>query len=287
MFDEDEGSSVLVKVGLAGAAVALTALIVNGVFLTFIAWSLGSFLDLARYATVSTWPVHRGYVQEWGFKPRGNGVVMAWAEYLYEVDGEVYHAWRPRLTLGEYPNEQSARQALSAFPVGKQVHVAVNPFDSTDAVLDPSGQDWLTLGLRIAVACLVLVAVGYLLGLMGVPDYAIALALCALIAAGGAVRAKSDKLAAQREGISPAQLWERQAKVAKLRADWASLEPGMLVSQVASIGEPDARIPSPEGPQTWIFDKDTGMESAGKIEVSPSTRGWVVVRAYPPYTTQP
>ena len=292
MLDEDEGGpsgAMAVKVLGIGAVIAVVlGLLAKGYLATFVGWSLGSFVDLARYASVGSWPVQRGYVQQWNVRYKGEGEFLAQPEFLYEVEGEVYKGWQPLLNPLVYRSEQAANSALAAFPIGKEARVRVNPLVATDAVLNPDGgKDWLRLGLRLAVACLILVLVAGAMLSAEVPYYAIALAMCGLLGVGGLCLQLSRGPTAQRAGISSSQLWELQAQLAATRAAWGTLRPGVLVSSAPAIGKPDQTVNSPGGLQTWIFDRRGGMETAGKLMVSPSTRGWVVDRAFPPYVTSP
>lgn len=290
MLEDDESprTGAIVKIlGIAGAVCLVLGLILKGVFAAALGWSLGSFLDLARYASVGSWPIQRGYVQQWAVRYKGEGEFLAQAEFLYEVDGEAYKGWQPRLSPLEFRSEQSANAALTAYPIGREARVRVNPLSATDAVLDPEGKDWLTLGLRLAVGCLILVLItGGMLG-AEVPYYAIALALCGMVGLGGLCLQFSRGPTAQSAGISSSQLWDFQKQLAATRAAWAKLRPGMLVASAPAIGKPDQVINSTAGPQTWIFDKRSGTETAGKLMVNPSTQGWVVDRAFPPYLTSP
>ena len=290
MLDDDESprTGAIVKIlGVTAAICVALGLIVKGVFATALGWSLGSFLDLARYASVGSWPIQRGYVQRWTVRYKGEGEFLAQAEFLYEVDGEAYKGWQPRLSPLEYRSEQSANAALVDFPIGKEARVRVNPLSTTDAVLDPEGKDWLALGLRLAVASLMLFLVAG--GMLGaeVPYYAITLALCGMVGLGGLCLQVSRGPTAQNAGISSSQLWELQKQLSATRAAWATLRPGMLVAASPAIGKPDQVINNAAGPQTWIFDKRSGTETVGKLMVNPSTEGWVVDRVFPPYLTSP
>jgi hypothetical protein len=284
---DDGQASVQVKGAFVCLAAAAAGLFFTGLLTTVLGWSLGGFLDLARCVTVGSWPVHRGYVQDWGVKNRGNGGYWAWADFLYQVDEEVYRGWRPRLDQPDYASEVSAREGLAGFPISVELRVSVNPLDPTDAVLDPVAKDWKSLGLRLAVACLLLSLSGYLLAALGVPYYAMALALCGLIGLGGLCRTMSLGPSARREGISPSQMWQRHAQLSEMRDAWTKLKPGDLVISAPAIGQPDTTIASAGGGQTWVFDLDVGLETAGKLQVMPSTKGWVVDRVFPPYLSTP
>lgn len=285
--DEGEGrSGVFIKVGGAVLALLLVlGLAVKGYLLAMLGWSLGSFLDLARFATVGSWPVERGYVQEWGVKYRGDGAFVSWADFLYEVDGEAYRGWQARMSTPVYRSGEAARAALVAFPIGKELRVRVNPLSPTDAVLDPDSRDWMSLGLRLAVGCLILVLVAGALLSFEVRLYAVALAGIGLIALGALCQGLARGPTSERAGIGVAEMWQRQKLLAEKRAAWSGLRPGVLVESAPAIGRPDKVVESPGGPQTWVFDRQAGMETAGKLTVNPSTRGWVVDRAYPPYVT--
>lgn len=289
MLDEDneKSSGVLIKAGgIAAGLLCVIALAVKGYLLAMVAWSLGSFLDLARFASVGSWPAQRGFVQEWGVRYRGDGAFVSWADYLYEVDGEVYRGWRSAISPSEYRSEEAAKAALTKFPIGEELHVRVNPFSSTDAVLDPDGRDWMTLGLRLLIGCLLLALVGALLASLEVPLYAVTLAVLGAIALGGLCAGISTGPSAERAGISLAEMWKRQARLSERRAAWSKLRPGTLVSSAPAIGKPDKVVESPGGPQTWIYDARGGLETSGKLMVNPSTKGWVVDRAFPPFVTK-
>ena len=273
--------------GTVGALLLLALLLLGGVRVTsgFFAFSLGSPIDLARYASVGLWPAHPGYVEKWGIKNQGGGVYTAWAEYLYEVDGDVYRGWR--LTVGEahHRSEDSARNALLPFPVGQVRNLAVNPLDASDAVLERTVSGWGPLLLRLTLTCLTLGLVGAILISFGVRRFAVALAMLALLSLGAFCRSQADTGRGRRESLDPAGLRQRLAAVQQRRKAWTGMKKGDLASTLAVLGEPDRVVTTPEGGQTWYYDLDAGMEGPGKIQLLPSTRGLVVERVFSAYST--
>jgi hypothetical protein len=287
MVDEGDEPRIL---GRRFAIVLVTALLLVGGWLfgsPIISLCLGSFVDLGRYLTMGLWPTHRGYVETWSVKYEGDGVYTSWVEYLYDVDGEVYRGRRVRPADIRYRSEEAAKEGLKAFPVGAEVQVSVSPIDNADAVLDPGGKDWGGLALRLLAGCLILTAAASALVALNVPRYAVVLALCGLLGLGALWRASSQAPTARREGLSSAQMRERQSRVAQLRQAWTKIQPGDLAKTLKTLGEPDRVVTSPEGLQTWHYDHAAGMETSGKLQLSPSTRGLVVDKAFPPYATRP
>jgi hypothetical protein len=268
-----------------GALAAVALLLLGGWIWTssFLAFSLGSVVDLARYASVGLWPQHPGYVERWGVKNEGNGRYSSWAEYLYEVDGEVYRGRQVAVAVRHYGSEDSALNALLPFPVGQPRNVSVSPWDVSDAVLEASHQPWGPLVLRLALAALLLGMMVAVLLAMQVRGYAIALAACAMLGFGAFCRSQTVVNQARRESLNPAQMRQRLEAVQLRRATWTGLKKGVLASELGRLGQPDRIVNSPGGGQTWYYDLDAGMEVPGKLLLLPSTRGLVVERAFPAY----
>lgn len=288
MFDDDDDRGVLAQALPRAGALLLGVVLLGAGWMmagNFLGRVLGSFVDLTRYASASAWPKHRGYVEVWKVRHQPDGTYAAQAEFLYEVDDQVYRAWSARFDPISSRTLAGAQEALQAFPVGKEVNVSVNPLDPTDAVLDIRGKAWGSLMLRVAGGCLIVGVVAGALILMEVRTLAVALAVCVLIGFGALCRTFHTEAMAQRQNFSTAKLWLRHSAVEQMRQQWSGLKQGDLIDAQKAIGKPDNISKKPGGLQTWHYDLRNGLETSGSVDLFPSPQGLRVEKVELPYST--